>query len=225
MEIRGITPEQLSNVVFRVSRERYDGNVVCEWERNRYHREPSVKWMRGGVPSFRGRIVVESSRGSGARRSWSGRRMPVACWHVFRDVFRQAFQEYPSARFATSLARYTAENFETTYPATGYVNAGSMYQPVRLVDLCECGGQSAEVPDMPYAVRTATTYNAPLPRPSVSDDTDDARELLDRIDAALSVEPGICPVCKGETGSEAMVWDSQACQEAWQERYALSPSA
>lgn len=187
-----MTPEQLSNLVFRVSRDMYDGNVMCEWERNRYHHEPSVKWMRGGVPSFRGRIVVESSHGSGARRLRSGRRMPVACWHVFRDVFRQAFQEYPGARFNTSLARYTAENFESTYPATGYVNAGSMMSPCRLVDLCECTNQS---------------------------------ELLDRIDAALSVEPGICPVCKGETGSEAMVWDSQACQEAWQERYALSPSA
>lgn len=85
-----------------------------------------------------GRLTVDSSYAKGARLSSSGRHIQAACWHAFRDVIRELFVISPDAIVTTSLAKYTAANFETTYPQTGNVNIGSLFYPVTMPELCDC---------------------------------------------------------------------------------------
>lgn len=215
MEIRGITPEQFSNIVYLVDHESY-GNLACEWETRAFPQEPSVRYSAKGVPSWRGRLVVNDSHGAGSRRSWLGRHMRAACWHAFRDVFRRLFEVYPGAVVSTTMARYTAENFESTYPATGYVNIGSQIQPAYMPQLCDCSGPSGGMPPETLgmiAARGGETHMGPgTPEAAVR-----------RIDAVLAVKPGRCGWCGGRTGGDAMIWCSPGCQERWQERFALAP--
>lgn len=127
MEIIGITQEQFERVVNKVSFTRYDGNL-------------KVADMRAiSGKSCRGRVVAYTSSGPGTRRSWSGRRGPWACWHAFRDIFAEAFAQYPDARIRTGMASYTAGNFKATYPATGERNIGTMVRPAYMPELCDCG--------------------------------------------------------------------------------------
>ncbi len=203
MEIKGMTPDQLRAVVDQVSRDRYDGNVMVDWENG----SPNVLNQAG--TRFRGRVLARSSYGPGARRSWSGRRSTAACWHVFRDVIRAALAQYPSAVFRTSMARYTAANFEDTYPATGNRNIGSVMQPVTMPELCEGDPHTTwdpqPAPRRPRVVR----------RPEVD-------RLVGRIDAVAAMKPGICGWCENSTGAEVMMWCSEACQTNWREKYAVS---
>lgn len=127
MEIKGIDAEQFGRIVAQVAERWYDSNIQFADTPRRLSKN-----------RFRVRLRATSSRGKGARRSWSGRRSVAACWHVFRDVVRETMSEYPDAVFRTAMARYTAENFEHTYPATGHVNIGSMMQPAYMPDLCDC---------------------------------------------------------------------------------------
>jgi hypothetical protein len=186
MVVKGITPDQFACVVRDVSNTRYDGNVRVDWG------EWGPALLNQAGTRFRGRVLVYSSRGKGARRSWSGRRLAAACWHVFRDVVREALARYPDAVITTSMARYTAENFESTYPATGEVNVGSMFEPAYLPDLCEC--DDAE-----------WTVTVPRACPTVP-----AREA----------DTGSCGWCGKPTGSDAMPWCSDVCQAYWQVLYA-----
>ena len=80
MNIIGVTQEQFERIVAKVSSERYGGNVG------------TVDLRPVSGKSCRGRVNVQSSSGLGARRSWSGRRGPWACWHVFRDVIAETFE-------------------------------------------------------------------------------------------------------------------------------------
>lgn len=129
MNIIGVTQEQFERIVAKVSWQCYDGNVS------------TVDLHMVGHRSCRGRVNVKSSSGLGARRSWSGRRGPWACWHVFRDVIAETFEQYPDARVTTGLARYTRANWASTYPATGERNIGSMVNPVTMPELCDCSDE------------------------------------------------------------------------------------
>lgn len=124
----GITAEQFERAVKTVSdREHYAGNLITA----------DLKPISSR--SCRGRMVAYTSTGPGARRSWSGRRGPWACWHAFRDVFALLLEQYPDARIRTGMASYTAGNFQATYPATGEKNIGSSARPAYMPELCECG--------------------------------------------------------------------------------------
>lgn len=138
MDIRGngVTFGDVAATVARVSAERYDGNVILD---------DNAHALLSGGRSFRGRLKVKSSRGPGARRSWSGRRMPVACWHAYRDVMAAVFAEHPDARIRTSMANYVGRaGFEDLYPGTAYINVGSQVSPAYMPDLCECAETSRE---------------------------------------------------------------------------------
>lgn len=128
MLIRNVTREQFEAVVAQVSAQ-YGDNITTHQDMHQ---------MGSRVIRVQGRIRAESSRGPGARRSWSGRRTVSACWHAHRDVFRALFAAYPDATVQTTMARYTAENFEDVYPRTAYVNVGSMAAPANMPNLCEC---------------------------------------------------------------------------------------
>jgi hypothetical protein len=138
MEIRGrvagVNYDTVVAIVERVSAERYGGNV-------RVHQDarPIGSKRDGSRYGFTGRIDVKSSRESGARRSWSGRRMPAACWHAHRDVLSAIFAEYPDATIKTAMATYRgAEGFEDRYPGTADRNIGSVVEPAYMPDLCDC---------------------------------------------------------------------------------------
>jgi len=119
---------QWEAVVSEVSNRLYDGNVVPIVSSE--HIGPRSK-------SVRSVLRVEDSRGEGARRSWSGRRTVSACWHAHRDVYRELFHRFPAATITTAMAHYTAQNFEDTYPETGWRNVGSIMSPVTMPELCE----------------------------------------------------------------------------------------
>lgn len=127
MELIGITIDQFETAVHTVSA-RYGGNLIV-------HRD--AKAISGR--SSRGRVVVRASGGEGARRSWSGRRGPWACWHAYRDVLSELFDVNPEARIRTSLTTYDgARGFQLNYPATAYKNIGSMVSPAYMPELCDC---------------------------------------------------------------------------------------
>jgi len=125
MEMRKVTPAEFAASVERVNA-KFDGNLAV-------HPDTHAKG-KGTV----GRLWVNDSHGEGARTSWSGRRTKAACWHAFRDVIRDILAHNPDAVIITSMARYTAANFEDTYPATGRQNIGSMFAPAYMPDLCDC---------------------------------------------------------------------------------------
>lgn len=140
MLVTGLPLDKFREITDRVSAEKYSGNVVV------HHDAHPLSGNR-----FRGRLWVQSSRGPGARRSWSGRRMPAACWHAYRDVLMAVFDEYPNARVQTGMATYRGrDGFMSAYPGTAYTNVGSMMQPAYMPDLCECEPRSARMSDQSY---------------------------------------------------------------------------
>lgn len=94
---------------------------------------------------YRGRVIAESSRSRGARRSAGsmgneGRRTNAACWHAYRDCMYAVFAIDPNAVIVTAMARYNGlAGFEENYPQTAYKNIGSEWYPAYMPDLCECG--------------------------------------------------------------------------------------
>lgn len=134
MELRGIPLADFTAVTTKVSTEFYGGNLIVHQDSYEY----GVRKI-----SSRARLAVLDSTGPGARRSWQGRRMPVACWHTYRDVLLRLFDRYPDSIVITKMARYNGrEGFQEEYPLTGLVNIGSEMHRVCAPDLCECVGSS-----------------------------------------------------------------------------------
>jgi hypothetical protein len=53
---------------------------------------------------------------------------------------REIFRRDPDARIKTMMADYKgAENFEDTYPDTGYRQVGVPIFPVSACEVCKCG--------------------------------------------------------------------------------------
>lgn len=128
MQLTGITLEQFHSVVETISIAAYDGNLAVS---------DDAKAISGN--SCRARVVTVSSRGTGARRSWSGRHGKWACWHAYRDVMLALFEVNPNARIRTSLANYRGRaGFMAEYPETAYKNIGSMVSPAYMPELCDC---------------------------------------------------------------------------------------
>lgn len=68
------------------------------------------------------------------------RRINAVCWHGHAAFFRELFKLEPTAIVSSSrmgTVRYTAENFEDVYPATGDWNIGSQYAPCAFRDACD----------------------------------------------------------------------------------------
>jgi hypothetical protein len=127
---QGVSFEEVSKIIARVSAENYAGNVIV-------HQDASPIGKSGY--GYRGRIIGRETAGEGTRNSWSGRRGPWACWHAYRDVIRAVLTTYPHATVTTAQARYSGlGGFEDTYPHTADINVGSAAQPAYMPDLCTC---------------------------------------------------------------------------------------
>jgi len=209
VEIRGIQSDVFHMIVRRVSVTRYDGNIICK--------DPRPTILRKDGSAFRQRVIAISSKRSGARRSASGRRMPCACWHVFRDVVRATFENNPGVTFRTSLAYYTSGNFETTYPATGAVNVGSMFRPAYLPELCECDDDDNGAEPVPVDMAVC---RSPILATIRTDHAPSASRQAER-DQELAIAAHECAWCGGSTAGmgEVFAWCSQECQTDWQAKY------
>ena len=138
---KGVEFAVVCNIVREGSEREYGGNV-------RIHRDARPIRVIPNYPpgntntngyGFAGRIDTHSSKGNGARRSASGRRINAACWHAFRDTIRAILTEYPHAIVTTGMARYEGlAGFEKVYPETANRNIGSLFAPAYMPDLCEC---------------------------------------------------------------------------------------
>lgn len=152
MDIRGMSVTQFALIAHRVGADRYADNVKLDL---RDH--STLK-----IPGARGRILVKSSREAGARRSWSGRRMPAACWHLTRDVLAAAFDVNPDLRVHTMMARYIGrDGFNDLFPDTANHNIGSIVSPAYMPELCECDG---EIRDNVYRLDVAAFLAATTTR-------------------------------------------------------------
>jgi hypothetical protein len=101
------------------------------------------RYLRDGTEIHQ--FTIRPDAGSVQRRlsvyhPWSGkqRRVHAVCWHGHRDFFRFLFQADSRCVVTTAWAKYTAENFESTFPATGYRNTGSQMYPMIAAEACDC---------------------------------------------------------------------------------------
>lgn len=85
----------------------------------------------GGRVNFT--LRVNSSKGPGARRGFTGRRMAKACWHAHGDFFATVLRLDPAARIASNGSVITAQggNWQDK-------NIGSMMQPLMFSEACDC---------------------------------------------------------------------------------------
>jgi hypothetical protein len=88
---------------------------------------------------FRLKLTVRSSKEKYGKRGFSGRRAHALCWHGFRDAFRKAFEVDPDCEFHTALAKWKGKaHFEANFEESGYVNIGSVFQPLQWREACDC---------------------------------------------------------------------------------------
>lgn len=133
MEIRYVTAEQVRAAIDATS-SLYDENVTDK---------DGLSTFGKRVPGVRVGIRVSDSFGKGARRSWSDRHGPWACWHVIRDFCREIYKINPDAVISSGLGREGVKyqgtaHFENTFPDTYYTNAGSEWYPRYFGSLCDC---------------------------------------------------------------------------------------
>ena len=129
MRVKGMNEQQVIDIVERLSRDLYDGNIVI---RESHDRSTSV--TRHATFTIRTR----DSRGPGSRRSWSGRRLPAACWHAHWHLMDYIFTAYPEAVVRTAMATYTADTWRDRAEDTRETNIGSQFAPAYMPELCEC---------------------------------------------------------------------------------------
>jgi hypothetical protein len=121
MKSKQVNAYQWEAIVAKVSHALYEDNLIPD---------PNAASMR---------LTTRDSHGPGARRSQSGRRMRAACWHAWRDTLRELFEQYPDVTVRTALATYKGrDGFEDWFQITGAVNIGSIAEPMRMDDACDC---------------------------------------------------------------------------------------
>ena len=130
MKLKGLTIDQLSTLVARISRDQYSENII-------FKRDPD---QVGNFLHFT--LTVINSAGPGAKRSPRGRRIAALCWHGHRDIMRAIFNAFPDSLLITALARYEGQKgFEHNFPKTGFTNIGSIAEPFAFRNACECNHQ------------------------------------------------------------------------------------
>lgn len=128
MKVYQVTIEALAAIVRTVSAEQYAGNIVFKNGPNQATKN-CVNFT----------LTVADSNANGSRRSNTGRRIAAACWHAHRDIMQAIFAAYPDARLHSALADYRGQSdFLASFPATGATNCGSIANPLRADNACDC---------------------------------------------------------------------------------------
>lgn len=132
-----LTASAIEAAIGRVSRDEYSGNLNIE----------ALEHVGG--KRWRLKLGTLDSHDHGSRTSWSGRHGRYMCWHAFRDVFAALFLLDPDMRIRTGYATYDgAKRFLDLYPATAYLNVGSMARPAYPDELCVSGYCRADTLDL-----------------------------------------------------------------------------
>lgn len=138
MLIYGMDSETVADVIREVSAESYAGNLEAS-------RCESNGRDRAGNPKTRFTIRVRSSFEPGHRLgqqitpNGNRRRVPAACWHVYRDVLAALLARNPDARLVSAQGDYRgARAFLDSFERTGDSNIGSQVSPLAYRDACEC---------------------------------------------------------------------------------------
>lgn len=126
MKLYGVTKSQLEAIMARVSRRQYKGNLeFTHLEEKRNHCQFTLR--------------VKDSHSKGARTGRMGRHMISACWHAHRDLMREIFAQFPTAKLVSMQARYDGSvGFNQKFEATGYKNIGSLREPLEYRQACDC---------------------------------------------------------------------------------------
>lgn len=161
MRITGLTLSQFQACTSFVSYSRYSGNgIVHPDARDRpAQRSRETGQLRNQCQA---RLTVSDSHGAGSRLTVSGRHGPYACWHLYRDVLREVFNQFPGAVIISgNYWRVTYrgyDGFQELYPATGRKNIGSPIEPVTMPELCSCGLDIRELDEQVRHRRPAIDY-------------------------------------------------------------------
>lgn len=120
MIIKNVTETQLSQILNKLNK-KYNNNII--W--NNYQRE--------GALTFRITLKVLDSKNKGARRSFNGRRLINACWHVHGDFFEELLKINPKVviKAATKTIDINGGNWTDW-------NIGSMIEPLMYSEACKC---------------------------------------------------------------------------------------
>lgn len=120
MKAKNVTIEQLEKAL-ELTNKQYDNNII--WNRS---------------PEYRGKhliftLKVKDSKGKGARRGFSGKRLAHACWHVHGDFFDNLFEINPKA-----VVIATGEEITKNYGNWQDRNIGSQACPLYFSQACDC---------------------------------------------------------------------------------------
>ncbi len=118
MKVR--TSQAVLNQALEYVNSLFENNIIMETENRGFY--------------YLVRLKVKNSRGAGARRSPNGRRLPNACWHVYGYYIDKIFELDEDAVVYT-----VGEIFRRETWFWKDWNAGSLYKPVYISELCDCG--------------------------------------------------------------------------------------
>lgn len=141
MRITGLSLDDFRECVRITSDVNYSGNIIVHGgahDTNTTRNRETGVWQQHCTA----RLSVIDSHGPGSRTSWRGRHGPYACWCAYRDVLSEVFQRFPNAVIVSGNSwRVTyrgQQGFYDSFPATGEINVGSLFEPVTMPELCDC---------------------------------------------------------------------------------------
>lgn len=130
MIVWGVTPWELDDIALKI------GVHV--------HALPAGIGRRGEPKSD---FVLKLESEKYRRRGFNGRRIAAVCWHGHRDFMLELFDRFPDARIKSAMADYRGrEDFLYSFEATGSRNIGSIREPMRYDEACDC--DLSEVPEL-----------------------------------------------------------------------------
>lgn len=136
MLIKNVYRQDVIDALAAVNAE-FDNNIV-------FSRFDFAGRTRKGGSKYQVTLSVKSSKGKGARRSHSGRRIAAACWHVY-GTFMDALPESATIS-APAVVGYSSMGREKIArrdrrPGDEWQdwNIGSLFQPMYYSEACDCG--------------------------------------------------------------------------------------
>lgn len=170
MKVYGVSENDVYDVVWHVSRHRYDGNVLVKDSGNLSNgRGVRSRFTLTVADSHRGKpgaIGVPGVKGNGPLGMKC--RSNAACWHAHWDVIEELLNRYPHARVDSGFrlrdvaVKYTAATFRDLALATAHLDVGTANSgPITMPQCCEC--DHTLYTDVPPEVDTE--LSAPAYRP------------------------------------------------------------
>lgn len=118
MKIKGLTEEQINTVLAR--------------------HEAFAENMRTKGRFLYFKATPNSSCAKFARRSCTGRHIKALCFHGFRRIIQDCFTEGAQIIGSSVGVWNSEEKFVHDLGRIGTINIGSIMQPVRMLELCDC---------------------------------------------------------------------------------------